>query len=59
MRWFVAGFVVLLFVGLAALFTAAALAIRRDFKQRFERIDRRLRDEAETVLRNLPDVHFE
>ena len=52
--WLVGVFVVLLFVGLAILFTAAAFAIRKDFNERFDRIGSRLRDDAERVLRNLP-----
>jgi hypothetical protein len=55
MAWLVGLFVVLLFVGLAALFTAAALAIRRDFHERFERINARVREDAERIIRNLPD----
>jgi hypothetical protein len=54
MRWLVGLLVVLLFIGLAALFTAAAVAIRRDFAERFERIGARLRHDAETIVRNLP-----
>ena len=57
MQTFVALLVVLLFVGLAALFTAAACAIRRDFKERFDRIGTRLRQDAEGILRNLPYDH--
>jgi hypothetical protein len=54
MRWIVALFVLLLFVGLTALFAAAAWAIRRDFNERFERIGARLRQQAEAIVRNLP-----
>ncbi len=55
MTWLVALLVALLFSGLAALFTGAALAIRRDFTQRFDLIGARLREDAEAVLRNLPN----
>ena len=53
MVWIAGFFVVVVFVGLAALFTAAAFAIKRDVKERFERIETRLRDDAERILRNL------
>ena len=54
MRWLLALFVILLIGGLAALFTAAACAIRRDVKERFEKIHARLREDAEAIVRNLP-----
>jgi hypothetical protein len=54
-EWLVGLFVVLLFVGLVTLFTATAFAIRKDFKERFDRIGARLREDAERILRNLPD----
>ena len=54
MAWLVGFFVVVLFSGLLALFTAAALAIRRDFKERFDRIDSRLCEDAERLLQHLP-----
>jgi hypothetical protein len=54
MAWLVALFVVILLGSLAALFTAAALAIRRDFTERFDRIGARLREDAEALLHNLP-----
>jgi hypothetical protein len=55
MAWLVGSLVILLFVGLAVLFTAAAFAIRRDFNERFERIGTRVREDAERIIRNFPD----
>jgi hypothetical protein len=54
MAWFAALFVVILLGSLAALFTAAALAIRHDFTERFDRIGARLREDAEALVNNLP-----
>jgi Flp pilus assembly protein TadB len=53
MHYVVGLLVVVLFAGLAALFTAHALAIRRDYKDRFDRIGARLRRDAEDIVRNL------
>jgi hypothetical protein len=55
MAWLLGLLVILLFLGLAILFTAAAFAIRRDFSERFERIGSRLREDAERILRHYPD----
>ena len=54
MQWILGLLVVAIFAGLAWLFTAFALEIRRDFKERFERIGRRLSHDAEAIVRNLP-----
>jgi hypothetical protein len=54
MRWVIAILVIVLFTALGALFTAAAIAIRRDYKARFKRIDARFQADAEAILRNLP-----
>jgi hypothetical protein len=51
--WLVGLSVVLLFVGLVTLFAAAAFAIRKDFKERFDRIGTQVRQQAERILRNL------
>lgn len=54
MAWVIGSLVVLLFVALTALFAASALAIRRDFNERFEGIGSRLREDAERIVRDLP-----
>ena len=52
--WLVGLFVVLLLIGLVTLFTAVAFAIRKDFRDRFDRIGTHLREHAERIVRNLP-----
>jgi hypothetical protein len=53
--WLLGLFVVLLFIGLVTLFTAAAFAIRKDFRERFDRVATHLREHAERIVRNLPN----
>ena len=46
--------VILMFAGLGGFFAWFAVAIRRDFRERFQRIEQRLEDEANRVVGNLP-----
>ena len=54
MREVIALAVILMFAGLGGFFAWFALAIRRDFRERFQRIEQRLEDEANRVVGNLP-----
>ena len=45
--------VIVIIAGLGGLFAWFACAIRRDFRERFQRIQQQLEDRANTVISNL------
>ena len=53
MRLIIALAVILMFAGVGGFFAWFAFAIRRDFRERFQRIEQQLENEADRVIGNL------